>query len=89
MARNVSKCSLVILCLHSPGNYGIDGDALSVELVVGQVVVGVSLGGAKESFSGRTSSYYPLNDGAWHNVTLVMDVNEQVRGVWAFKFFVH
>ena len=52
---------------------------LSVELVAGQVVVGVSLGGERESFSGRTSAYYPLNNGTWHNVTLVMDVRNQVR----------
>ena len=56
---------------------------ITVELAVGQVVVGVSLGGDKESFSGRTAAYYPLNDGALHNVTLVMDGHSEVRGAWS------
>lgn len=60
---------------------------LTVELVVGQVEVGVSLGGGgkeESSFSGQTSAYYPLNDGAWHNITLVMDTHQQVSIVCIF-----
>lgn len=50
------------------GRYHPPADYISVELLIGQIIVGVSFGGVATVL--RTESATMLNDGAWHRVEL-------------------
>lgn len=50
------------------GRIGGNHDYIAVELVIGQLSVGVSLGGVATTL--RTESIWNLNDGEWHTVDL-------------------
>ena len=67
--------SSVALLLYA-GNEGEGLDYVAVEVILGQVKVGVSLGGVATIVT--TDSVDRLNDGEWHNVSL--DLQDQVRG---------
>ena len=53
------------------GQIGGHHDYLAVELLIGQLKVGVSLGG--EAVVMTTESLQQLNDGRWHEVKVELD----------------
>lgn len=63
----VASSGMLLYNGRVPGSH----DYIAVELVIGQLKVGVSLGGGAVSL--QTQSVWLLNDGQWHDVSILLE----------------